>query len=414
MRFGRYCKIWTKIGFASFVIVAASLGLWACQDAGSEPVPPAPAECEDASIVKMPRIQRSVHRKAVRVQGETVTIDGVKWATGDSVKSFFGGKNFKLVFVINKLLYYVNYVDGTPTVTLISQGDEGPSGQENSSSITNPLISPDGKRVAYQATSRAVPAFVQDLTEGNAEGWRVPVDPQGHPTADPHWHIENGKTYVYFATLPGLVNFADDCEQISGSTYRVEMVDDTTMGPIEATGIPGAYRGGLSQDGNFVGTSYATSAIYDKVLAKTNVLVAGNQQCNPSMNPFPVGSRNMDYMMILAFGGTRYHLVDGTDTTEGLHENLWIYNKEDKIVWQASRPDTTYYRRFDKPEWSTHPNYATAIAIIEANEVGDLLVVKVGDLANSDESEVKQAESFLKIAEGGLNSDVTTHLWVEP
>jgi hypothetical protein len=140
----------------------------------------------------------------------------------------------------------------------------------------------------------------------------------------------------------------------------------------------------------------------------------GVQQCNPSMNPYEPGSTHSDYMMILGFGGTDYRLVDGKTFVEGLHQNLWIYNRNDKIVWRAVRPDSSVYMRWDKPEWSTHPQYATAVAIHLDGEVGDMYVVKIGDLANATEDTLALAQGYLKIGEGGFNSDVYSHLWVAP
>jgi hypothetical protein len=120
-------------------------------------------------------------------------------------------------------------------------------------------------------------------------------------------------------------------------------------------------------------------------------------------------------MMVLAFGGKpAYHLIDGRDTVEGLHENLWIYNKDNKAVWRARRPNEDVYLRYDKPEWSTHPNFATAVVLYKDTEEGDLYVVKIGDLANADEGKLNEAEGYLKLGKGGFNSDAFSHLWVEP
>ena len=181
---------------------------------------------------------------------------------------------------------------------------------------------------------------------------------------------------------------------------------------MQVTGIDGAYRGGLSKDGRWAGTTYLTSTLFDAESKGTVVLAGGRQQCNPSMNPFPSGGPHTDYMMILAFGGT-YGSVSGP-VSEGLHENFWIYNKADKIVWQGRRPDEKFYLRWDKPEWSTHPRYATAVALPIGDENnGDLFVVKIGDLAEAKTDTVAQAQGYLKIGSGSFNSDSFSHLWVD-
>jgi hypothetical protein len=336
----------------------------------------------------------------------------MRWALADSVRAFFGGKDVKLVFTLNRQLYLVDYSGGEPTITRISHDDESLEGALGS--INSPLISPDGKKVVFAGTTRGRPAFILDAVPGTADAWRVPLDPKAHVTADPHWHSEGGKTWIYFATLAGLVHYSDHCRQVNGSTYRVEVLGDTLLGPIDTTGIPGAYRGGLSLDGEWAGTSYATSALYSRSDRNTLTLGGGEQQCNPSMNPFPIGSIHTDYMMVLAFGGVNYATITGDSITEGLHENLWIYNRNDKIVWQAKLSNKDFYLRWDKPEWSTHPQYATAVALQKSNGDGDLYVIKIGDLANADEGKLNQAQAYFKIGSGGFTSDSYSHLWVAP
>jgi dipeptidyl aminopeptidase/acylaminoacyl peptidase len=396
---------------ASF-LTAAALFMGSCQD-GTGPVTFAPPECENAAELSLSRALPTVHRAAVKLQGKTVTIPGMTWASGDSVRAFFGNKEMKLVFVVYPNMYLLTYESGEAHVTLISHGDEGLNGGEGT--INSPLFSPDGKKIVFAGTSRGKPAFILDAVAGEAEARRLPLDPKAHVTADPHWFVDSGKTFVYFSTLSGLVNYNPECQKISGNTYRVEVLNDSAVDSIRVSGIPGAFRGGLSRDGNWVGTSYAASAVYDRTQSRIHLLGDDEQQCNPSMNPFPVGSKHMDYMMILAFGGVKYKAIDGTTPIEKIHENLWIYNKDNKIVWQGKRPDEAAYLRYDKPEWSTHPNYATAVALeCEIGCGGDLYVLKIGDLADADEGKLNQAEAYLKIGSGTFNSESFSHLWVAP
>lgn len=392
-----------------FVMVVTLQG---CQDQGTGPVTVAPIPCEDPSILALPRFSVTTHKRPERVKGLIVSLPGMQWARGDSVRAFFGNKDVKIVFTLNRQMYLVTYLTGEATVTRISHDDEGLNGLVGS--INSPLFSPDGKKIVFPGTTRGKPAFILDAVTGNTEALRVPIDPKAHVTADPHWHQEGGKTWIYFSTLPGLVGYSDKCGQVTGSTYRIEVLGDSSMGPIETTGIHGAYRGGISKDGIWAGTSYATTALFNIKDNRTRKLAGGEQQCNPSMNPFPIGSVHMDYMMVLAFGGVNYSTITGDSLTEGLHENLWIYNQNDKIVWQAKRPDESYYLRWDKPEWSTDPQFATAVALRRADENGDLMVVKIGAIADAKEGELHQAEAIFRIGIGGFTSDSYSHLWVAP
>lgn len=411
-------KFLLKIALCGTVIWALS----ACNETGSGPITVEKIPCQDLAKLTLPRFSITTHKIRDTVTAKRLdSIPGIRhWAKGDSVKAFLGNKDFKLVFTLNKSMYLVSYIAGEPTFHLISQDDEGVNGKLGS--INSPLFSPDGDKIVFAGTTSGKPAFVLRMKTGTDTAFRWLLDPNPnrrvHITSDPHWHVEGGKTWIYFSTVSGLVFYNRDCRQLAGRTYRSEWMDDTAIGPVENTGIPGAYRAGLSKDGKWTGTSYSTAALYNIESDSTIVLGDSVQQCNSSMNPYPIGSKHTDYMMTLAFGGEpAYHSIDGGDLIEGLHENLWIYNKEGKIVWQAKRPDEKFYYRWDKPEWSTHPNFATAVASHDmgsSSDLADLYIVKIGELANADEGKLNQAAGYFKIASEGFTGESFSHLWVAP
>lgn len=420
---GRFKEMNSKgKGIAKYVGIAALMGLvsapalflQACLAGPTGSVTPPIIPCEDHSFLKQLPRPKGFHKLPIRAAGRAATADdlpGTTWASKAAVRSFFGEKDIKVVFTLKNKLYLVEYTATDSAVTVISRDDEGLDGKLGT--INSPLLSPDGKRLVYAGTTRGKPTFMREAVGGATEVLRVPLDPRANVMADPHWHVEGGKTWIYYSTISGLVDFNERCHEVAGNTYRVEIVGEDSVGGAEVTLLPGSYRGGLSKDGLWAGTSYAASTLYDKFRDTTLLLNRGIQQCNPSMNPYPVGSKRSDYMMILGFGGLPYDLVDGTQYTEGLHQNLWIYNRDDKVVWRAPRPDSALYQRYDKPEWSTHPDYAIAVAL-RKSEIGDLVVVRIGDLADAEEGQVNLAKGFLKIAEGGFTSDSYSHLWVAP
>jgi len=198
---------------------------------------------------------------------------------------------------------------------------------------------------------------------------------------------------------------------------------DTAVDSLQPTGMPGAFRGGVSP-GGWAGTTYSTTGLKslvrgDKELWKfdskqpTQLLAGGQQKCNASMNPFPANNLHPDYMLLLAFGG-EYQSVTGT-VKEALHENLWVYNSKNKIVAQVKRPDSLNYRLWDKPEWSTHARYATAVAnpMSELDNC-DLFIIDLGDLQLHSENNLAQAQATFRLASGGLTRGSYTHLWVSP
>lgn len=406
-------------------IAACAAGIigFGCQDQGGEPIAPPVLPCDKPDSIALSRFSVTAHSKDTLLPANAPgLLQNTTWAKGDSVRAFFGGKEAKFVFTLNRKMYLLSYgASGEAELALISHDDE--SLGATLGSINSPLFSPDGKRIAFAGTTRGKPGFILDAVGVGKRARRVMIDQRGtrrtRVTADPHWVTEGDRTWIYFASLPGLVNYSDNCGQIPGGTYKVEVFPDGAVDTaFRTTGIPGAYRGGVSKDGKWAGTSYATSTLYSVEDSSTLILAGGEQQCNPSMNPYPPGSKHTDYMLILAFGGKPlYKTIDGDSIEEGLHENLWIYNKSNRIVWQAKRPDEKLYERFDKPEWSTHPDYATAILLqreADGRQIGELVAIRIGDLANADEGKLNQAQGYLRVGIGEFTSDSYSHLWVGP
>src|SRR6185312_1324522 len=102
--------------------------------------------------------------------GVPAVLSDVKLADKDSVAAFFGGKRVKLAFVTDKL-YLVSYDGGDPSVTVLSNDDEGPTGGKGQ--ITSPLFSPDGSKLAYAGSffGRPIVSFVRQALPGAAQGW---------------------------------------------------------------------------------------------------------------------------------------------------------------------------------------------------------------------------------------------------
>src|SRR5690606_26055418 len=109
-----------------FTSLAASM-LWSC-DQGTGPVTLPPLPCEDASELALPPVSMTVHKAPKKVRVSETTIPGMDWAKGDSVSAFFGGKDVRFVFTLDRQMYLVTYVSGTHSTTLLSQRDEGLDG----------------------------------------------------------------------------------------------------------------------------------------------------------------------------------------------------------------------------------------------------------------------------------------------
>jgi hypothetical protein len=397
----------------SLLAILSLAALAGCNDDTGGPGPA--GNCPDQSVVAEPSGAPTTHAPK-RVAGRQVdSLEGIRFAPTDSVDAFFGGKAVKLAFVLDRKLYLVEWEASGARVTDLTEGDEGHGGGPGN--INSPLFSPDGTRLAYGGTlSHPGVAFVRGAVSGSGEAWRVPVETDGHSAFDPHWVRKDGEDWIYFATDPGPVSWSDRCAQMGGSTYRARAIGDSAMGPVEATGLPGSFKGGLSKDLRWAGTSYGPSALHDTESGNTVLLAGLAQQCNPSMNPYPPGSLHMDFMMILGFGGT-VETLDG-EVTESIHENLWIYDASDRAVWRGRLPGDPKYRQWQKPEWSTHPEYATAVALHgfqgDRAGAGDLFAVRIGDLAAQEAETTQEPRGYLNLAAGRFTESSFSHLWVEP
>ncbi len=355
-------------------------------------------------------------------------------ATTGALRAFLGTDSFKLVVGTGKRLYLL--LPGSDAAAplrsiRIDRGDEGPNG--GAGWPNEPLFSPDGKWVAYAgdfAAQSKVVSFVRQASAGM--GWRVPLVRENDRAAHPHWYREGGDLRLYVTDLAGTVSWNATANSLAGGTFMADFLDSAVSGFVPATvggaSLPGAFKGGISKDGKWVGTSYQTSILFETSSKKATILNQGIQQCNPSMNPFASGS-NTDYMLILGFGGAVPVPTLEGPVNEGQHEHLWVWSKDDKAVWSAALPNVAphsssevpgiVYTEWQRPEWSTHPDFATALAKREDTPDGegyDLVVVKMGEAAGAlqthDRAATMERGPVLRIATGKITSSDWSHLWV--
>jgi hypothetical protein len=394
------------------VLALACLALTGC---GDKMLPPLPSQnnCIDPLVLAYPEGDYSSH-EARRVQFVPASLPGVQWLPADSVAAFFG--KVRLAVAQGQNLYLVSWETGNPDVYRLSQQDEMPD--LSPGDLSSPLFSPDGNWIVF-AAGQGSQGFALNVKNPAQPGWRIPLSVEGYITSDPHWVSKEGRQWVYFASTEEAIDYNVSCGQFPGYTYRQVLKNDSTLDSLQATGLPGAFRGGFSKDGAWAGTAYSAAALFNRETpsAFPIVLAGGHQKCNPSMNPFPAGSPNADFLMLLGFGGSENYVTPLGVLHEGLHENLWIHDKNDKIVWQGRLPDALHYL-WDKPEWSTHPLFASAVAA-RISEDGsdlncDLYSVKLPNLAQAGRDTLYQAAGYLKLGKGAFGRGTYTHLWVEP
>jgi hypothetical protein len=351
-------------------------------------------------------------------------LSGINFAPFADISAFLGGKRFKLAFCHNKRLYLLTS-ESWPTVTRLSQGDEGNNGICMPSS---PLFSPDGKWLVYAGsiTGNTV-SFLHEAVAAPDSAWRTPITNPALIIGEPHWYMNAADTFVYFINqAPGKAIFFDStANRFTGDTWRVRVTGELELGAFEQTGFPGAFSGGISRDGRWAGTAYAIAGLFDITANTTTVIACGLQHCNPSINPF-TNSLHTDYLMMLGFGnmfektnpdGCASIVSVAHDTLyEGIHENIWIYSAANKVVWQGKLPDIQY-ESCERPEWSTHPRYATALAFSRNQIDCDLYIVRLPDwnAISVDSFTVSSPSDWFKVAGSAFSTgNGWSHLWVEP
>ncbi len=395
-----------------------AFGLCGCGDQPLPPVGKGGGTCLDPNKLAFPTGDYSLHAPG-KVTARSASMPLVTWMPTDSVQAFFGTRNVKLVLSQEKKLYLVSWETGNPDVLELSQGDEMPD--LTSGDISSPLFSPDGNWITF-AAGQGAQGFIEDIRNPLQPSWRVPLSieaAQGYVTADPHWVTRNGRPWIYFANTEEPVKYIGTCGQFEGHTYRLAMMNDSTLDSLQTTGLPGAFRGGLSRDGVWAGTAYSPAGLFNTSDSLPPILISSpHQKCNPSMNPFPAGSLNSDFLMLLGFGGPAEQYRTPVDTLmEGVHENLWIHDQDDLILWRGKLPDSSHYY-WEKPEWSAHPRFATAVAARKGEELVplhcDLYAVKIPDLSNARRDTLYQAEGYFQLGKGAFGDGTYTHLWVGP
>lgn len=351
----------------------------------------------------------------------------MQYASTGAIRSFLGKTNFKIAFTRKSHLYLM--LPGTsdaaaPRVLMVDRGDEGQGNGLGDPS--SPAFSDDGSWLAFAGDY---------LSQGNTRSFVVPADSTLRAARavvsrasgqflEPRWHAENGTVWLYGVDRQMSTWSASD-STVNGGTYRVSFeggnLGSVTSATVRGRSVPGAFKGGISRDGRWMATSYGTSVLWNTVDNVRYLLNSGAQQCNPSINPYDSATTvHGDYYMILGFGGsTPVPTVDGKGVVEGQHEHLWIWNHANKAVWKADLPSG--YEEWQRPRWSTHPDFATALAKrAGSGDIGnyDLFLVKIDKdsaLSTGDESSLQSSVGLLRLA---WNTDVSfasrdwSHMWV--
>jgi hypothetical protein len=231
-----------------------------------------------------------------------------------------------------------------------------------------PQVSLDGTRVAYE---RGGKVYVRPL-DGSAATQIV----EGY---DGHWWMDdNDDEWIYYTTIGD--NPEDTARKVwypnNGKgihTHRIRLRDN-----LDEFVLDWKCSAGPSRDGTHLGAAYSTMIIFEMATGTAHVINSNNQGCNGSMSP-----------------DDNYYLMH----LELPHTYFCYRDKDDNRVWFAENPVGTV--EWQNPEFSTHPDFATATAK-EASGEYSVWVIKIS---------TKEMVKVLDVTDGSNWAE--PHLWVE-
>lgn len=239
-----------------------------------------------------------------------------------------------------------------------------------------PLFSPQGDAVVFSATF--APSEISVLA---LDALRATVLGVG---AHPHWWIDpaSGQRSIVYRSENGLYTGFP-----RGRTLRQWL--DRENNPVDDAEeiCPYGFGGGISPDGRFLATGYTQLIVADLVtgeflqgLGERQLPDGENQVCDVSVSPDD--SQRVMHLRLTEHG-------------EGRHDFFGFCRFDGENYVKVMMPPGT--QEWQTPEWSTHPDFATAVATREDNTY-DIYVVRLSDLAQ------------LRLTRDGGYGHV--HLWV--
>jgi len=294
----------------------------------------------------------------------------------EEIKEFLGGKSGVLVWVdAAGRIQSLDFRGADPRVTTLGEQMD----------CLNPIISPDGTRVIYSQGPANGPKtiFVRNLSGGDPT--RVGVGDIGY------FSFTGGEEHIVFC------DWSDkDQNGAGGKTWRQKLV----TGTIDPDGDPvelcdRAMDAGPNQDTSWLGQVYGNLIAYD-VAASTeyptekfflqDASPADHQTCNGSMAPDSTGR-----LMCLVIPHDFIRIFTWDSGTDAFLETSRFTLPSGMAEWEF-------------PEWSTHPDYFTAV--LRASDLKNrLFLAKV--------STGETVPDLLELTDEG--GDVSySHLFVEP
>lgn len=329
----------------------------------------------------------------------TVEADSVQFsflAGKTDLINFTGTSKVKIAFVhVNKRLrnlYLLDYAGSGIQVRKIGKDE----------SVHCPMISPDGKYVAYSSRTEGSTGICTLTVRSLDDSGKVLSRFNGFI---PRWWVSQTSmdTFLIYSNGASMNNLP---RWYTEKTYRIRVQGGVTVGSPEILWDTGSYHGGLSSDGRFLATAYPTARLVDLQINDTTLFyfkppMSGRtdtaQVCNLSISPSRL---SVDEVMFLDFGYPGVSTQVGKPY--GFHSVIFICNSRVfnmdhvKRFYEVPSP----YDQWDYTEWSNHPDYAVSLARSYDYQNAAIHIIRLKD------------STYLKAAENSSIHDVS--MWIDP
>lgn len=263
-------------------------------------------------------------------RGGAATSRVIPLASPLTIRNLTGTYQAKVVFR--------NEVTGNLDIIDFSSGVASVSEIKDTLKVYHPVISPDGKKVAFSTGTEGVSGtsavYVRDLNTAGTNLVKLDVP----SAAIPRWKIFDGDTSIVYVTDAG--NNENTKTFMENSTWSVSFMNGKFGTPKKL--FDGAYHGGVDAQKKFAVSGARKLRVH--VSGVDTIWFNNNQACNASLS-----KDDLKKTLFLDFGSVKG--TDYVDESYGVHERILVVDSLGQLVDVFPSPSNY---AFDHTEWAAN------------------------------------------------------------